>query len=249
MLNEKWIKPRFGTRERDSREADTVEGECPVIIAGFGRFGHIVGRMLRANGVGCTVLDVDSDQVDILRKFGIKVFYGDASRFDLLRAAGAEHAKVLVLAIDQEEKRLEIVRTVRKHFPHLTILARARGRADAYEQLDAGVEHVYRETLDSSLRMAIDALRLLGVRGYQAHRAARIFRVHDERSVRELARMRHDEQAYIRRAREVIADLERVIVEDARELPHAQDAAWDTASLRRELGGGNVEPGAGEEGA
>ncbi|HXV75300.1 MAG TPA: monovalent cation:proton antiporter-2 (CPA2) family protein, partial [Candidatus Polarisedimenticolaceae bacterium] len=123
-VHERLIRPRIGTRETTEREADRIEERNPVIIAGFGRFGHIVGRLLAANGVGCTVLDVDSDQVDVLRRLGFKVFYGDASRHDLLRAAGAEHARLLVLATDQAEKRLEIVSTVQKHFPQLTILAR-----------------------------------------------------------------------------------------------------------------------------
>ena len=95
LLNEKLIQPRFGTRET-AREVDEIHEENPVIIAGFGRFGHIVGRLLLANGVGTTVLDVDSDQADMLRKLGLKVFYGDAGRFDLLRAAGADKAKDIV---------------------------------------------------------------------------------------------------------------------------------------------------------
>ena len=94
LINEKLIQPRFGTRAADEREADDIHEENPVIIAGFGRFGHIIGRLLLANGVGTTVLDFDSDQVDMLRKLGMKVFYGDASRIDLLRAAGADGVHV-----------------------------------------------------------------------------------------------------------------------------------------------------------
>jgi Kef-type K+ transport system membrane component KefB len=234
LVNEKTLQPRVGTKEQAARKPDTVEEENPVIIAGFGRFGHIVGRLLIANGVGATVLDVDSDHVELLRRLGLKVFYGDASRDDLLIASGATRAKLLVLAIDDPEKALKIVETTKKHCPKITILARAHGRAHAYELMDAGVDHIYRETLDSSLRVGIDALRLLGFRSYQAHRAARKFRRHDEESIRELGSMRHDRRAYIHRAREMIRDLESMLREDLAGIDHERDSAWDTDSLRRD---------------
>ncbi len=237
LLGEKVLLPRVGTREQAERPADEVDEENPVIIAGFGRFGHIVGRLLRANGIGATVLDVDSDNVDMLRKLGLKVFYGDASRYDLLLAAGAERAELLVLALDSPEKTRELVHTAAKHFPHLKILARASGRGDAYDLLDAGVEQVYRETLDTSLRMGVDALRHLGFRGYQALRAARTFRRHDEATVRELAAMRHDRKRYINVARERIEGLEEILRSDLEDRPDTVDAGWDVESLRRDFGG------------
>lgn len=234
LLNESLILPRVGTREQVQREADAVDEEHPVIIAGFGRFGSIVGRMLRANGADATVLDLDSDNVEILRKLGIKVFYGDASRLDLLRAAGAEKASLLILALDDPAKNLEIVETAGKHFPHLTILARAQSRTDAYELIDAGVDHVYRETLDTSLQVGVDALRLLGFRGHQAHRSSRKFRRHDEEALRELAAKRHDREAYISSARQHIRDMEDMLqAEWKRE--EERDAGWDTTTLREEM--------------
>ena len=234
-VHERFVRPRVGTKERPAREADAVDQENPVIIAGFGRFGHVVGRLLRAQGVRPTVLDVDSDRVDLLRRLGLKVFYGDASREDLLRAAGAAKASLLVLALDSPEKTLELVRLARAHFPHLTILARANDRADAYELLDAGVTHVYRDTLDTSLRMGVDALRLLGVRAYQANRAARMFRRHDEESVRMMAGLRGDHARYIDTARERIQDLERTLLDDLKDVGLDRDAGWDAESLRREF--------------
>jgi monovalent cation:proton antiporter-2 (CPA2) family protein len=236
IVNEKLVQPRFGTREHADRKADTIDEHNPVIIAGFGRFGHIIGRLLVANGIGTTILDVDSDQVDTLRKLGVKVFYGDASRRDLLQAAGAGKAKLLILAVDRPEMSLEIVRTVKKHFPDLEILARARGRPHAYELLDAEVEHVYREHLDTSLRVGVEALRRLGFRSHQAVRAARKFRRHDEASVRELARMYRDRKTYISRAREMIRDLEETMRADLEGAGHERDAAWDSTSLREEYG-------------
>jgi monovalent cation:proton antiporter-2 (CPA2) family protein len=246
LLNERLIQPRFGTREREARLPDEIDEENPVIIAGFGSFGSIVGRLLRANGVGATVLDNDPDRVELLRKLGLKVFYGDASRPDLLHAAGAERARLLVLALDSLEKNLDLVATARKHFPHLEILARAARRADAYELLDAGVEHVFRERLDSSLRLGVQALRLLGFRGYNAHRAAQTFRKHDEEAVAELAAMRHDRQLYINRARQRITDLEGLLLSD-RDEGTSRDAGWDTESLieefDRESASGGTPPG------
>jgi monovalent cation:proton antiporter-2 (CPA2) family protein len=236
LINEKLVQPRFGTRERADREEDEIDEQTPVIVAGFGSFGAIVGRLLRANGVAATVLDLDSDRVDLLRRLGLKVFYGDASRYDLLRAAGADQARLLILALDSVEKNHEMVATVKKHFPQITILARARSRGEVYELLDAGVEHVFRDKLDSSLRLGVQALRLLGFRGHQAHRAAQTFRRHDEEALRELASVRHDQKLYLSAARQRIEDLEEVLLSDLAEPGETRDAGWDPESLRQEYG-------------
>ena len=237
LLNEKLIQPRTGTRTRPQKKPDTIDEDNPVIIAGFGRFGNIVGRLLAANGIQSTVLEYDSDHVEVLRKLGFKVFYGDASRGDLLHAAGAARARLLVLALDDHEKIVQLVETARKQFPNLTILARANGRPEAYELLDAGVEHVYRETFDTSLRLAVDALGMLGVRRFHAHRSSRTFRRHDEESVEELARMRHDRKAYISTARQRIQDLEQILLAELDTEGESRDAGWDTDSLRDEFRG------------
>ncbi len=237
LLNEKLIQPRFGTKQSESRAADTIDDRSPVIIAGFGRFGNVVGRFLRANNVPTTVLDFDSDRVDVLRKLGIKVFYGDATRHDLLRAAGAEEARLLVIALDDDAKVMELVEVAHKHFPQLTIFARASGRIQAYKLIDAGVEHVYREVVDSSLRMGTDILKHLGRRSYQAVRALRTFRRHDEASVRVLGQMRHDRSAYLNAARQRIQDLEDILDTELLGGDEEADAGWDTGSLRRESAG------------
>lgn len=237
LLNEKLLMPRVGTREQETRPADAVDERNPVIVAGFGDFGNVVGRLLRANGVGTTVLEVDSDRVDLLRRLGLRVFYGDATRHDLLRAAGAEEATLLILALDDPVKIRELVATARTHFPNLTVLARATGRRDAYELIDTGVVHVFRDTLESSLQMGVRALRLLGYRAYQAQRAALTFKHHDELALRELAMMRHDQPRYIDTARRRIEDLEQMMLSDLQDDEETRNAGWDTASLRRELGG------------
>ncbi|MGD8605760.1 MAG: monovalent cation:proton antiporter-2 (CPA2) family protein [Myxococcales bacterium] len=235
LINERLIQPHLGTRERQEREADAIEEANRVIIAGFGRVGGIVGRLLRANGVGATVLEFDSDHVELLRKLGLKVFYGDASRLDLLRAAGADAAEVLVLAIDDHDKLVGMVDTVQKHFPHLTVLARARGRIEAYDLLEKGVE-TYRETFDTSLRMGVDTLRALGFRAYQAHRSAQKFRRHDGDALEALIRVRHDEEQYLSVARQQIQALEATLLQDAQSTDDLRDMGWDAESLRKEYG-------------
>jgi CPA2 family monovalent cation:H+ antiporter-2/glutathione-regulated potassium-efflux system protein KefB len=239
LLNEKILQPRVGTLEKVERETDEMgimQEDRPVIIAGFGRFGNTVGRLLRANGIKPTVLDYDSDRVDALRRLGLEVFYGDASRYDLLRAAGADRARLMIIALEDQEGVLRTLRSVRKHFPHLTVLARATGRPEAYELLDHGVEHVYRETVDTSLRMGVDALRQLGIRAYKAHRSARTFLRHDEDSVRDLGKLRHDRKVYTSAARERIQALEELLLAELEYEEEERDAGWDTESLREEYG-------------
>jgi monovalent cation:proton antiporter-2 (CPA2) family protein len=236
LLNERAIQPRVGTRRQTDREADTVEERRPVLIAGFGSFGSTVGRLLRANGIDPTVLDVDSDRVDLLRRLGLPVYYGDASRHDLLHAAGAAEARLLVLSLDSPETTLALVHTARKHFPHLVIMARAFDWDDAHELVEAGVQHVYRESLDTAARMGSDALRLLGFRAHQAFRAARRFVRHDELAQRELAEWRQRDRAtYINLARERIEQLEQLMRSELQDAGLERDEGWDAESLREEF--------------
>lgn len=237
LFEERVLRPRAGTRERPGREPDAVHDRNPVLIAGFGNFGSVVGRLLAANGVGATVLDADSDQVDVLRRLGLRVFYGDASRHDLLHAAGAAEARLIVVATGEHGKTLEIVRTVRRHFPGARVLARAGGRWEAYDLLDAGAHDVYRDSLDTALRLGCEALHHLGHRAFAAHRTAQAFRRRDEESVRVLAGMRHDRDAYFSTARRWIRDLEQSLRADLEAHDDARDAGWDPESLRREYGG------------
>ncbi len=234
LLYEKIIQPKIGTKERQAKEADAIDERNPVIIVGFGSFGSIIGRLLRANGVGITVLETDSDKVELLRKLGLKVFYGDASRYDLLHAAGADEAKILILALNDDEKSLEIINAVKRRFPHLKIFARASDRTQAYELLEAGVKHVYLESLDTSLRVGVDALKALGFRAYQAYRASKIFRYHDEKSIIELSHLRHDKKGYITQARQRIEDLEQLLLSELREEKEHVDVGWDTTTMRED---------------
>ncbi|NOK61342.1 MAG: potassium transporter [Chloroflexi bacterium AL-W] len=235
IINERFVQPRFGTRDQEEREPDVIDEEAPVIIAGFGSFGSTVGRLLRANGVPTTVLEIDSDRVDLLRKLGLKVYYGDASRHDLLQIAGAGEARLLVIALDTPERTLALVELAKKHFPELTIMARAFDWDDSYQLIDAGVTYVYREALDTSMRMGTDALRLLGFRAYQAQRSAQTFRQYDNESLFELTKKRGDPTLYLSSARQRIENLERLLSADQVERDPSRDLGWDAESLRDEV--------------
>ena len=239
VLNDRVLQPRIGTRRQVDRPSDDIEGRAPVLIAGFGAFGATVGRLLTGRGVKTTVLDFDSDRVELLRQLGLEVYYGDATRADLLEVAGAAEGRLLVVALPDPDTTLALVRTARAHFPNLTILARAFDWADAHRLMAEGVEHVYRDTLDTSLRAGRDALTLLGSRVYAAHRATQTFRRHDEESLRRLYGVRDDRRTFISAARERIQELEHMLRLDLEESPDTRDAGWDPESLREEFGGGD----------
>ncbi len=228
LLNERLVLPRFGTLEQEEKEADIIDTEHPVIIAGFSSFGSTLGRFLRANGVEATILDSDSDQVNLLRKMGFKVFYGDATRLDILHSAGADSARLLFIAIDEPSTVHSLVATAKKHFPHLKIMARAGHNLDAYELVDLGVDHIYRDFLDTSVRAGVDVLASLGRRRFSATRAGLDFMKYDESAMYCLAPHRHDESSYISNAREQIRIQEKLLASD-RAASHSQnDHAWDS---------------------
>ncbi|UJR80181.1 monovalent cation:proton antiporter-2 (CPA2) family protein [Sandaracinus amylolyticus] len=207
-------------RASENRAFDEIEGdESQVIIAGFGRFGQIVGRVLRLRRIPFTALDVSPEHVDFLRRFGNKIHYGDASRLDLLRAARADSAKVLVLAIDDVEASMRTLHLVKEHFPHLKVIARARNRQHAYALLGAGVDTVIRETFAGSVEAARHTLEELGLAHSDAKRAVRRFAEYDERMVREMFVHREDEKKLIESAKVYGKELERIFDDDARSSP------------------------------
>jgi monovalent cation:H+ antiporter-2, CPA2 family len=236
LINEKVIDPRFGIRETpDEKEADKIEEHNSVIIAGFGHFGSTIGRFLKANGVEATILDHDSDRVDLLRKMGFKVYYGDATRLDLLRSAGAENAKILISAIDSPLTNQELIATVRKYFPGLQIMARARNRMDAYELIDMGIKDIYRENLHTSVKLAIDVLVKLGQRSYTATRQGSRFLKYDEDTLVEMAGHRHDMKKYISKARETFRLQEQLLTKDIDQARPENDHSWDSENIRETL--------------
>ncbi|WP_291911805.1 monovalent cation:proton antiporter-2 (CPA2) family protein [Chitinophaga sp. CB10] len=237
LFYEKLVQPRFTINETTEREQDQIEEHNPVIIAGFGRFGSITGRFLRANGVNCTILDMDSDRVDALHNLGIKVYYGDASRYDLLAAAGAEKAKVLIVAMDDYEKTTEVVKMVKRYFPHLQMLVRAKDSQDSFELMDLGVLHIYRETVDTSLRLGVDALNMLGMRAYHNHRAARTFLRQDELSLKSLSAARDNKKEFVSALKDRIAEMEQLISADKIKTWLDEGEGWDSSSIRDEVKG------------
>lgn len=234
---ERVIAPRAVRVEGEARAMDMPDEEHSVIIVGFGDFGSCVGRLLNASGVETTVLDLDSDRVDVLRRLGLRVHYGDGAREDVMRSAGAERATLVILCLGDAEANLALAKSIRKHFPHLTILARAAGRLAAYELIESGVTNVYRESVDSAMRLGADALRMLGRRGHAAWRAAQHFRRRDEENMRRLAGVFRDRATHLSLAREAIADLEASMRADIVSGAVTDDTAWDAETLRREFGG------------
>jgi len=212
-LNEKFFK--IGCTPEKAREFDKIEvREHRVIIAGFGRFGQMIARTLRMKKIPFTVLEANFEQVDFVRKFGTKVYFGDASRLDLLRAARAESADVFVLAIDDIEASIKTALMVKKHYPHLKIYARARNRIHAYRLMDIGVDKQIRETLLSSIELARDVLMALGHSEAEANEAVHRFRQHDEALLERQHKIYHDEAQLIAAARQGAEELERLFEED-----------------------------------
>jgi glutathione-regulated potassium-efflux system ancillary protein KefC len=226
MLHDKLLAPRFGNRTE--READVIESKDDhVIIAGFGRFGQIVGRLLNANRINLTILDHDPDQIELLRKFGFKVFYGDATRIDLLHAAGAAKARALVLAIDNIEDSLALVDAVRQDFPDLPILARARNVTHYYQLMDRGVNVIERETFESALQLGRHALRELGFGAYRARQAALKFREHNKASLHAVYPFYKDQQQYASMAKRARDELDEMFARDVKAIESDAEQGWD----------------------
>ncbi|HEV3179287.1 MAG TPA: monovalent cation:proton antiporter-2 (CPA2) family protein [Steroidobacteraceae bacterium] len=190
------------------------EHDIPVIIAGFGRFGQIVARILRVKGLPFTALDNSQTHVDFVRRFGNKVYYGDATRLDLLRAAGADGARILVLAVDDVDASVRTAVLVREQFPRLKIFARARNRQHAFALRDAGVTSVIRETYAASLEMAAAVLEALGETPAVAREAVRRFRQHDEQTLEAQYQVKEDEEKFLATSREAAQQLERLFEAD-----------------------------------
>ena len=235
LAAERVLLPRIGTGAAPSRAADVPDQRHPVIIAGFSHFGSTVGRFLRANGVAATILDNDSDRVDLLRRMGFTVYYGDVSRHDLLEAAGGAEARILVVAVEDPGATRAIVETARKHFPNLRLMVRARHRFDAYDLMELGVTDIYRQHLDTSIRMGADVLRGLGHRAYSAYRSGQQFRRYDEAALARLAAVRHNQADYIVSTRAQIAEQEALLLADREVDPTGGDRAWDSEEMRTTL--------------
>jgi monovalent cation:proton antiporter-2 (CPA2) family protein len=212
LLNEA-VSARLERREEPQYD-DMDNPHNDVIIAGFGRVGQIVARLLAVFKTPFTALEIDSSQVDVVRRFGNIVHYGDASRLDILRAAGAEHAKIFVLAIDDVEASIRTAEAVRQHFPHLRIVARARNRRHAHWLMDLGIEHIFRETMLSSLTMSKRVLTNLGFEEEEVERISAKFRARDTRLLKEQHAIHYSEEKMIQSSKDTAAELQSLLQGD-----------------------------------
>ena len=218
------IAPAKPTAPADYDEVPEREAGF-VVIAGLGRFGQIVGRVLRARGIPFTALDASSEQVDFVRRFGNEIYYGDASRPDILHAARVADARAFVLAIDDTDASVRTAHIVRTHYPHVPVYARARDRNHAHQLMELGVTIIRRETFHSALKLTEDLLLGLGLTAAQASRTVETFRKHDEQRLANDFALAGDEERLQQRARKAAEELERLFAQDAAELAPEKQAA------------------------
>jgi len=214
LLNE-----ALGRRMESQEEPQYDEPDDPhndVIIAGFGRVGQIIARLLNVFGTTFTALEIDSSQVDVVRRYGNVVHYGDASRLDILRAAGAEHARIFVLAIDDVSASIRTAEAVRQHFPHLKVIARARNRRHAHGLMDLGIEQVFRETFLSSLSMSKRVLTNLGFEEQEVERVGARFRARDTKLLKEQHAIHDSEEKLIQSSKDTAAEFESLLEGDVK---------------------------------
>jgi voltage-gated potassium channel Kch len=205
-------------KERPERAPDAIRESNPVIVAGFGRFGQVVVRVLRGLGIGATVVDIDPGQIETVRRFGFKAYYGDATRLDLLESAGAGSAKVLLMGIDNPEAAMAAVKRIRVRFPQLQVIARAHGRTDAYEYAEIGVPSI-REIFGSAIDASFETLKVLGYEENAARRIVERFKEYDERQVVENARHRRDLSKLIALTEQGRRDIAQLLAAEAQSAP------------------------------
>ncbi len=227
LLNDTLLR-RWAARHEEPEYDRIDEPANPVVIAGFGRFGQITARILRMRGIAFTALEISQPQVDFVRKFGSKIYYGDASRMELLRAAKVENTRLFVLAINNIETSVKIASVLRKHFPHVPIYARARNRFHCHKLMDLNVEVLYRDTYLSSLEMAREVLCGLGVARAEGERTVRMFRDYDEALLKRQHAIYHDETALIQSAKQAAEELRSLFESDAAEPTEQVKAATVT---------------------
>ncbi|GFD92191.1 potassium transporter [Alteromonas sp. KUL156] len=235
VVNERLILPRIGTKEFIKRPMDHIAKSQKVILVGFGQFGSTVGRFLRSHGVETTILDFDSNRVDFLRKMGFEVYYGDATREDLLESAGIAEAKILICATNEVSVSKAISKIVKRKYPHIELMVRTKSRFDAYELLNLNVNNIYRESLDTSLALASDALNKLGFRKYTLNRQVQYFIKYDEASLKRLAADPNRNENYIFKARKELEQQEQLLEDDFKRGIVAFDKHWDGEHIRNIL--------------
>ncbi|MCL3782642.1 potassium transporter [Prolixibacteraceae bacterium JC049] len=230
LLYDKWNRKANQAEEKETDTDDIENNDQKVILAGFGRLGRDLGRFLITSGVKPVILDNDITNVNVLRKFGYEVYYGDITRLDLLKAAGASEAKLLIIAIGDTEQSIKLVELVRKYYPEMKILVAAANRTSAYELMDLGVTNVRRLAFGSALKLGKDALEVLGVEPYQAHRMMLRFNKYDEQMLKDTHQLHQkDEASYINMYKKHMVELEEIMTIDMKQDLEQIDKAWSTS--------------------
>ena len=235
IINERFILPRTGTKESVKRPMDHIAKTQKIILVGFGHFGSTIGRFLRSHGVEATILDHDSNRVDFLRKMGFEVYYGDATRLDLLESAGIAEAKIVICATNKISVSKAIGKIIKEKYPHVEFMIRTKNRYDAYELLNLGNENIYRESLETSLTLAKDVLSKMGFRKYTLNRQVQNFIKYDEDSLRRLSQEPKDEKNYIFKAKKELEQQEKFLNEDFKRGIVEYDNHWDSEHIRKVL--------------
>lgn len=233
IINERVLLPRLGTKESIKRPMDHIAKSQKVILVGFGHFGSTIGRFLRTHGVEATILDHDANRVDFLRKMGFEVYYGDATRTDLLESAGIAEANILICAMDNPEVVKELAKTVKSKYPKVKLMVRAKNRYAAYEFLNMDIDHIYRESLETSLKLASEVLSQMGFRRYTLQRQVQNFIKYDEDSLRRLAKEKKiGDENYIFKARKELEQQEKLLERDFERGVVGFDSHWDGEQIR-----------------
>ncbi|MCL5129413.1 monovalent cation:proton antiporter-2 (CPA2) family protein [Algibacter sp. L4_22] len=239
IINERFILPRIGTKESVKRPMDHIAKTQKIILVGFGHFGSTIGRFLRSHGVEATILDHDSNRVDFLRKMGFEVYYGDATRLDLLESAGIAEAKIVICATNKISVSKAISKIIKEKYPHVELMIRTKNRYDAYELLNLGNENIYRESLETSLTLAKDVLSKMGFRKYTLNCQVQNFIKYDEDSLRRLASEPKEEDNYIFKAKKELEQQEKFLNEDFKRGIVEYDNHWDSEHIRKALNKSN----------
>ncbi|MEN2284382.1 cation:proton antiporter [Algoriphagus sp. SE2] len=236
LILDKFINPAMEKTSKGKEiEMDNINEKNKVILIGFGHFGSTLGRFLRASGVEATILDSDPDRIENLRKMGFKVYFGDGTRAELLESAGANEASILISALDNPEYSLKLVELCKKDFPHLEVMIRAKNRYDAYELMEMGVDNIYRESLDTSIKMGEDVLKKLGFRAHTVHRMAKQFHDYDENSLKVLVNFKNNKDEYISKSRQQIEMQENLLSGELMKKFSLNDNTWDSETIKEKV--------------
>ncbi len=233
LVFDKLIIPLM-TEDSNTKEQkiDSFQENNKVILIGFGHFGSTLGRFLRASGVEATILDSDPERIEYLRKMGFKVYFGDGTRAELLQSAGAEEASILISALDNTEYSIKLVELCKQEFPHLEVMIRAKNRYDAFELMEKGVTNIYREHLDTSIKMGEDVLKKLGFRAYTVHRMAKQFHDYDEAALKVLVNYKNNQDEYISKSKQQIEMQEALLSGEMMRKFSVNDHTWDSDVIK-----------------